>query len=115
MSGTIKRQTILFVGIAGGEGLSLGNILRWHADTASSSESRQGANQMFNTQTTRTHEFKEGDNVVLAEGTYQGTLGVFIRLRQDVNWAEIRERDGVVRCHPVVWLQHADPAGSTVS
>ena len=55
--------------------------------------------------------FKEGDNVVLAEGTYQGALGVFIRLRQDVNWAEIEERNGTVRCHPVVWLQHSDPPG----
>lgn len=70
---------------------------------------------MFNTRPTRTTEFKEGDNVALAEGTYQGTLGVFIRLRQDVNWAEIRERSGVVRRHPVVWLQHADPPGNTVS
>ncbi len=62
---------------------------------------------MFNTRPTRTTEFKEGDNVVLAEGTYQGTPGVFIRLRQDVNWADIRERSGVVRYHPVAWLQHS--------
>jgi hypothetical protein len=69
---------------------------------------------MFNTRPAGTTEFREGDNVVLAEGTYQGTLGVFIRLRQDVNWAEIRERNGVVRC-PVAWLQHPDPQGNTVS
>ena len=30
--------------------------------------------------------FREGDDVVLAEGTYQGTLGVFVRFRQDVTW-----------------------------
>ena len=70
---------------------------------------------MFNTRPIGTTEFKEGDKVVLAEGTYQCTLGVFIRLRQDVNWAEIRERNGMVRCHPVVWLQHSDPPGNTVT
>ena len=70
---------------------------------------------MFNTRPRETTAFKEGDNVVLAEGTYQGTLGVFSRLRQDVNWAEIIEPSGAMRCHPVVWLQHADPPGQTVS
>ena len=34
--------------------------------------------------------FREGDEVVLAQGSYQGTLGVFLRLREDVNWADIR-------------------------
>ena len=50
--------------------------------------------------------FREGDEVVLAEGTYQGTLGVFLRLRKDVNWADIAERNGNVRSHPVAWLDH---------
>ena len=70
---------------------------------------------MFDTRAAGTTQFKKGDNVVLAEGTYQGTLGVFMRLRQDVNWAEIKERSGVVRCHPVVWLQHSDPVRDTAS
>jgi hypothetical protein len=70
---------------------------------------------MSNTRPTQTTEFKVGDNVVLAEGTYQGTPGVFIRLRPDVNWAEIREGTGLVRCHPVVWLQHADPLENTAA
>ncbi len=48
--------------------------------------------------------FREGDEVVLAEGTYQGSHGVFLRLRPDVNWAEIRESNGSVRCHPMAWL-----------
>ena len=50
--------------------------------------------------------FREGDEVVLADGTYQGTLGIFVRLRKDVNWADITERNGIVRCHPVAWLDH---------
>jgi hypothetical protein len=50
--------------------------------------------------------FREGDQVVLAHGTYQGTLGVFLRLREDVKWADIKERDGSIRSHPVEWLAH---------
>lgn len=51
--------------------------------------------------------FREGDEVVLANGTYQGTPGVFLRLREDANWADITERDGNVRSHPVTWLAHS--------
>ncbi len=54
--------------------------------------------------------FQEGDEVILAEGTYQGTLGVFVRLRKDVNWADITERNGSVRSHPVAWLDHSTGA-----
>ena len=60
-------------------------------------------------------EFREGDEVVLARGSYQGTPGVFLHLREDVNWADIAERDGSVRSHPVAWLalsKVATPAGS---
>jgi len=52
--------------------------------------------------------FHEGDEVVLAEGTYQGSLGVFLRLRDDIKWADITERNGAIRSHPVEWLAHAD-------
>jgi hypothetical protein len=48
--------------------------------------------------------FREGEEVVLALGSHQGTLGVFLRLREDPNWADIRERNGDVRSHPVIWL-----------
>ena len=51
--------------------------------------------------------FGVGDQVVLAEGPYQGTLGVFRSLRPDVNWAEIEEPQHKVRTHPVRWLRHA--------
>jgi hypothetical protein len=50
--------------------------------------------------------FREGDEVVLARGSYQGTLGVFLHLKEDPNWANIRERNGAVRSHPVIWLAH---------
>ena len=48
--------------------------------------------------------FREGDEVVLAKGTYQGTRGVFLRLRDDVNRADITKRIGDVRSHPVACL-----------
>jgi hypothetical protein len=54
--------------------------------------------------------FREGDEVVLADGTYQGTPGVFLRLRKDVNWADVTERNGAVRSHPVIWLAHSAPS-----
>ena len=54
--------------------------------------------------------FREGDEVVLASGTYPGTLGVFLRLKEDVNWAEIRQSDGEIRSHPVIWLAYAAKA-----
>jgi hypothetical protein len=50
--------------------------------------------------------FRQGDEVVLAEGSYQGTPGVFVRLREDPKWADITERDGSVRAHPIEWLAH---------
>jgi hypothetical protein len=51
--------------------------------------------------------FQEGEAVVLARGSYQGTLGVFLRLREDPLWADIQENGGAVRSHPVEWLEHA--------
>jgi hypothetical protein len=51
--------------------------------------------------------FQKGDEVVLAQGTYQGTQGVFLRLKDDVNWADIVERNGDIRSHPVIWLAHS--------
>jgi hypothetical protein len=51
--------------------------------------------------------FQSGEAVVLARGSYQGTPGVFLRLREDPAWADIQESGGAVRSHPVEWLEHA--------
>jgi hypothetical protein len=51
--------------------------------------------------------FREGDEVVLVGGGYTGTPGVFLHLREDPKWADITERDGSVRRHPVEWLAHS--------
>jgi len=52
-------------------------------------------------------EFREGEPIVMAEGTYQGTSGVFVRLRKDTNWADIADADGSIHSHPVAWLAHS--------
>ena len=52
-------------------------------------------------------EFHRGDEVVLSHGAYEGTPGVFLQLREDPKWADVTERDGHVRSHPVEWLAHA--------
>jgi len=54
--------------------------------------------------------FQPGDEVELVAGSYQGTPGVFVALRADPSWADIAERDGVVRGHPLAWLDHAGAA-----
>lgn len=55
--------------------------------------------------------FREGDEVILVQGTYPGTPGRFLAYRDDRNWADIRERNGRVRSHPVEWLAHNPSAG----
>ena len=52
--------------------------------------------------------FLAGENVVLAEGPYQGTTGVFVKLRDDIRWAEIKQWNGVVQIHPIVWLRRRE-------
>jgi hypothetical protein len=51
--------------------------------------------------------FRKGDNVFLAKGSYQGTAGVFLNLREDPKWADILEPNSQVRSHPVEWLRHS--------
>lgn len=51
--------------------------------------------------------FQKGDEVYLARGSYQGTIGVFQNLRADPKWADILEPNSQVRSHPVEWLEHA--------
>jgi len=43
--------------------------------------------------------------VVLAEGPHKYTRGTFLSLKEDVEWAAIRESNGAVNSHPVEWLR----------
>jgi transcription antitermination factor NusG len=56
--------------------------------------------------------FQEGEPVVLARGTYPGTTGVFLHLREDRDWADVQEDGGAIRSHPVAWLEHAARAAA---
>jgi len=52
--------------------------------------------------------FRHGDAVFLAKGSYQGTIGTFLRFKDDdPKWADILEQNSEVRSHPVEWLQHS--------
>jgi len=58
--------------------------------------------------------FQKGDEVSLAKGTYQGTLGTFLNLKDDdPNWADILEQNSQVRSHPIEWLQHYPAAANS--
>ena len=51
--------------------------------------------------------FQKGDEVFLAKGPYQGTLGVFLNFKNDdPAWVDVLERNEEVRSHPVEWLEH---------
>jgi hypothetical protein len=52
--------------------------------------------------------FQRGNEVFLAKGSYQGTVGTFLNFKDDdPNWADILEPKCQVRSHPVEWLAHA--------
>jgi hypothetical protein len=57
-------------------------------------------------------DFRNGDEVVLTQSAYlhsQGSHAVFLRLKDDANWADIKT-DGAVHSCPVAWLAHAECA-----
>jgi hypothetical protein len=53
--------------------------------------------------------FNKGDQVYLAKGSYQGTVGTFLNLRTDPKWADIQEPNNFVRAHPVEWMALVTP------
>ena len=57
--------------------------------------------------------FLPGDEVVLVRGSYEGTPGIFFRLKADPAWADVAERNGTIRSHPVEWLAHSRPTRGT--
>ena len=52
--------------------------------------------------------FREGDEVVLAKGSYQGTLGIFLHMKEDTNWRTSGNATAL-SSHPVIWLARAKP------
>ncbi len=58
--------------------------------------------------------FREGDAVYLAKGSYVGATGIFLKLRSDPKWADIRETDDTIREHPVEWIALAKPERTSI-
>jgi len=48
--------------------------------------------------------FHSGDDVVLSEGPHKYVHGTFLRLKEDVEWAAIKEANGAISSHPVEWM-----------
>ena len=49
-------------------------------------------------------KFHAVDEVVLAEGPHRYVHKVFLGLKEDVEWASIKEASGAVNSHPVEWM-----------
>lgn len=54
---------------------------------------------------TNNPKFHGGDQVILAQGPHKFTRGTFLGLRNDVEWAIIRESGGALSVHPVEWMR----------
>lgn len=53
--------------------------------------------------------FHSGDRIYLAKGSYEGTTGIFLHLKTDPKWADIREPNDSIRAHPVEWMALSGP------
>jgi hypothetical protein len=59
--------------------------------------------------------FHAGAEAVLAEGPHKYVHGTFQRLKDDVEWAAIKEANGAVSSHPVEWMRGYLRPGSYIS
>ena len=48
--------------------------------------------------------FRAGDRIVLVDGPHKFVRGTFLHLNHDVEWALIEQSDGLIRSHPVEWM-----------
>jgi len=48
--------------------------------------------------------FHAGDEVVLSDGPHKFVHGTFLGLKDDVEWASIKEASGALNSHPVEWM-----------
>ena len=49
-------------------------------------------------------KFVAGDEVVLSQGPHKYKQGIYLGLKDDVEWAAIEESNGTVSSHPVEWM-----------
>ena len=60
-------------------------------------------------------KFHSGDVVVLTHGPHKYVHGIFLNLKEDVEWAAIREPSGTVNSHPVEWMEsYRAPEGNSI-
>jgi hypothetical protein len=57
--------------------------------------------------------FRAGDAVILAEGPHKYVRGTFLNLKPDVNWAAVKEPNGVVNSHPLKWMRRDPETGAS--
>jgi hypothetical protein len=50
-------------------------------------------------------KFRPGDAVVLAQGPRKYERGIFLNVKEDVEWAALREPNGTISSHPVEWME----------
>ena len=60
-----------------------------------------------------TMAFCTGDAVILAEGPHKYVRGTFLNVKPDVNWAAVKEPNGVVNNHPVKWMRRDPETGAS--
>lgn len=53
-------------------------------------------------------KFHAGDEVVLVEGPHKYVRGIFVSLKEDVEWAAVREANGAINSHPVEWMRNME-------
>jgi hypothetical protein len=49
-------------------------------------------------------QFRAGDEVIITEGPHKDRHGIYLELRDDVEWASIKKSNGTVSSHPVEWM-----------
>jgi len=54
-------------------------------------------------------KFHRGDPVVLTHGPHKYDRGIFLSLKEDVEWAAVEAPDGTVSSHPVEWMESYRP------
>jgi hypothetical protein len=61
-------------------------------------------------------KFRPGDAVVLAHGPHKYERGIFLKLKEDVEWAAVQEQNGTISSHPVEWMESSrEPEPGNIS
>lgn len=56
-------------------------------------------------------KFRPGDSVVLVHGPHKYERGIFLNLKEDVEWAAVQKPNGTISSHPVEWMESSRASG----